>query len=153
MKCPFCSRDSDRVIDTRAKNDGKTIRRKRLCLSCDRHFFTLEEIEERTVSVIKMDGRREPYDRKKLFRSIQIACNKRPVSVEQIDGLVESVESGMDGLYEIESRLIGEQVIGALRKLDEVAYVRFASVYRNYQDKVEFLEELDKLKKSGETTV
>jgi transcriptional repressor NrdR len=146
MKCPFCTKDSDRVIDTRIKNSGKTIRRKRYCLSCRRHYFTLEEIEVQTVSVIKTDGRREPYDRKKLFRSIQLACTKRPVSYEQMDQIIESVESSMDGLYEIESRRIGEQVIQSLRKLDEVAYVRFASVYRNFQDKDEFLQELDNLK-------
>lgn len=147
MKCPFCTQDSDRVIDTRIKNNGRTIRRKRYCLACRRHYFTLEEIEVQTVSVIKTDGRREPYDRKKLSRSIQLACTKRPVSYEQMDQIIETVESTMDGLVEIESRRIGEQVIQSLRKLDEVAYVRFASVYRNFQDKDEFLQELDNLKK------
>ncbi len=150
MNCPYCGQDGDRVIDTRVKNGGKTVRRKRFCLFCKRHFFTVEEIEERTVSVVKTDGRREPYDRKKLIRSIQIACNKRPVSVESIDRIIETVESTMDGIYEIESRRIGEQVIEALRNLDEVAYVRFASVYRNFQDKDEFLQELDKLKQPTE---
>jgi transcriptional repressor NrdR len=150
MRCPFCEQDHDRVIDTRAKNGGRTIRRKRLCLSCKRNFFTLEEIEEKTISVVKADGRREPYDRKKIFRSIQIACNKRPVSIDQINQIVENVESSMDSFYEIGSGRIGEHVIHALRQLDEVAYVRFASVYRNFQDKDEFLQELNKLKKSEE---
>ncbi|HEX9934954.1 MAG TPA: ATP cone domain-containing protein, partial [bacterium] len=123
MKCPFCGQDVDRVTDTRLKEGGRTVRRRRLCLSCNRPFYTLEELEERTVLVVKADGRRETYDRKKLVRSIQIACNKRPVSVDQIDRIVEKVESAMDGIYEIGSRRIGEQVIQALRKLDEVAYV------------------------------
>jgi transcriptional repressor NrdR len=149
MKCPYCGNDSDRVADTRARNGGKTVRRKRICLSCNKSFTTLEEIEERTVSVVKTDGRREPYDRRKLLNSIRIACNKRPISIDQIDGIVESVESAMDGVYEVGSREIGERIIQALRKLDEVAYVRFASVYRNFQDKNEFLQELDNLKKHG----
>lgn len=147
MICPFCGKDGDRVLDTRLKDNGKTIRRKRICLSCNRHYFTLEELEEQTVFVIKTDGRREPYDKKKLFRSIQLACTKRPVSYEQIDQIIEKVETAMSGVFEIQSRNIGEQVIQALRKTDEVAYVRFASVYRNFQDKDEFLQELDNLKK------
>ncbi len=147
MKCPFCGKDSDRVVDTRVKNHGNTVRRKRLCLSCRRHYHTLEAIEGKTVSVIKSDGRRDPYDRRKLFRSIQIACNKRPVSFDQIERIIESIEASMDNVYEIQSRTIGEQVIQSLRVLDEVAYVRFSSVYRNFQDKDEFLKELHALEK------
>jgi len=146
MRCPACGVDDDRVMDTRSRNDGKSVRRKRLCLRCGRRFFTVEEIEDKSVSVIKRDGRREPYDRKKLVLSIQLACTKRPVPVDAIDKLVEDIESEMDFVHEIESRKIGEKVIGALRRLDEVAYVRFASVYRNFRDKEEFLRELNELK-------
>ncbi len=146
MRCPACGADEDRVVDTRSRNDGKSVRRKRLCLKCGRRFFTVEEIEDKSVSVIKRDGRREPYDRKKLVLSIQLACTKRPVPVDAIETLVEAIESEMDFVHEIDSRRIGEKVIGALRQLDEVAYVRFASVYRNFRDKEEFLRELNDLK-------
>ena len=146
MRCPACGADEDRVVDTRSRNDGKSVRRKRLCLKCGRRFFTVEEIEDKTLSVIKRDGRREPYDRKKLVRSIQLACTKRPVPVDAIETLVEDIESEMDFVQEIDSRKIGEKVIRALRRLDEVAYVRFASVYRNFRDKEEFLRELNQLK-------
>jgi transcriptional repressor NrdR len=147
MRCPACGADEDRVVDTRSRNDCKSVRRKRLCLRCGRRFFTVEEIEDKSVSVIKRDGRREPYDRKKLILSIQLACTKRPVPVDAIETLVEDIESEMDFVHEIDSRKIGEKVIGALRQLDEVAYVRFASVYRNFRDKEEFLRELNGLKK------
>jgi transcriptional repressor NrdR len=146
MRCPACGADEDRVVDTRSRNDGKSVRRKRLCLKCGRRFFTVEEIEDKTLSVIKRDGRREPYDRKKLVRSIHLACTKRPVPVDAIETLVEEIESEMDFVHEIDSRKIGEKVIRALRRLDEVAYVRFASVYRNFRDKEEFLRELNQLK-------
>jgi len=146
MRCPACGADEDRVVDTRSRNDGKSVRRKRLCLKCGRRFFTVEEIEDKTLSVIKRDGRREPYDRKKLVRSIQLACTKRPIPVDAIETLVEDIESEMDFVQEIDSRKIGEKVIRALRRLDEVAYVRFASVYRNFRDKEEFLRELNQLK-------
>jgi transcriptional repressor NrdR len=145
LRCPACGADEDRVVDTRSRNDGKSVRRKRLCLKCGRRFFTVEEIEDKTLSVIKRDGRREPYDRKKLVRSIQLACTKRPVPVDAIETLVEDIESEMDFVHEIGSLKIGEKVIGALRQLDEVAYVRFASVYRNFRDKEEFLRELNQL--------
>jgi len=148
MKCPFCGQDKDRVVDTRTRKDGKAIRRRRLCLNCGRRFITLEEIEDKTLYVIKVDGRREPYDRKKMKKGIQIACIKRPVSVEQIDEIVEKIESEIESRFvkEIESRRIGELVSTYLRKLDEVAYVRFTSVYRKFEDKEEFLKELEGLK-------
>jgi transcriptional repressor NrdR len=146
MRCPACGTDEDRVVDTRSRNDGKSVRRKRFCLKCGRRFFTVEEIEDKTLSVIKRDGRRELYDRKKLVRSIQIACTKRPVPVDAIETIADDIESGMDFVHEIDSQKIGEKVIGALRLLDEVAYVRFASVYRNFRDKDEFLRELNQLK-------
>lgn len=148
MKCPFCGQDKDRVVDTRTRKDGKAIRRRRLCLNCGRRFTTLEEVEDKTLYVVKADGRREPYDRKKIKKGIQIACIKRPVSVEQIDGIVEKIESEIESRFvkEIESRRIGELVSTYLRQLDEVAYVRFTSVYRKFEDKEEFLKELEGLK-------
>jgi transcriptional repressor NrdR len=149
MKCPYCRYNEDKVVDTRSRNDGKAIRRRRLCLNCKRRFITIEEIENKTLSVIKSDGRREPYDRNKLMNSIQIALNKRPVSIEQIEKVVEQIEVEIesDFVREIKSQTIGEFVIKFLRKLDDVAYVRFASVYRNFKDKEEFLKELNELKK------
>ncbi|MBN2102545.1 transcriptional repressor NrdR [bacterium] len=149
MRCPFCGDDDDRVLDTRSRDDGSAIRRRRLCNHCNRRFTTIEEIENKTLSVVKSDNRREDFDRAKLRRSIEIACTKRPISIEQIDSIVDRVNANieMDMVYEVPSRRIGELVIRFIRELDEVAYVRFASVYRNFKDKEEFLKELNDLKK------
>ncbi|MFC1569624.1 transcriptional regulator NrdR [bacterium] len=148
MRCPFCGIDDDRVLDTRSRDDGSAIRRRRLCNQCKRRFTTIEEIENKSLSVIKSDGRREPFDTTKLRRSIEIACKKRPISIDQIDHVVELVKSSIDSdmVYEVPSRRIGELIIQFIRELDEVAYVRFASVYRNFKDKEEFLKELNELK-------
>ena len=148
MKCPYCGQDEDKVVDTRSRDDGKAIRRRRLCLECERRFITIEEIEDKTISVIKADNRREPYDRKKIMRGIQIACIKRPVPIEQIEELVLKIETDIqsDFIKEVESRKIGELISKYLRELDEIAYVRFASVYRKFEDKEEFLKELKQLK-------
>ncbi|MFH1943600.1 MAG: transcriptional regulator NrdR [bacterium] len=148
MRCPYCGQNEDKVVDTRPRDDGQIIRRRRRCLKCGRRFVTVEEIEDKALSVIKSDGRSEPYDRKKLMKGIQIACIKRPVTVEQIESIVEKIESeiGSEFIKEIESRKIGEIVTKFLRQLDEVAYVRFASVYRKFKDKEEFLKELKDLK-------
>jgi len=147
MKCPYCGKDDDRVVDTRSHSDGSAIRRRRLCNVCGRRFITLEEVEDKTLYVVKADGRREPFNRDKLHKGIEIACIKRPVSIDQIDGVVSRVESEIknDFVKEIDSRKIGELVSQYLRDLDEVAYVRFASVYRNFKDKDEFLRELNQL--------
>jgi transcriptional repressor NrdR len=148
MQCPFCGADDDRVVDTRSRDDGLSVRRRRLCNQCGRRFITVEEIEVKTLSVIKSDGRREAFDSMKLRRSIEIACKKRPVSIDQIDRIVEMIKSNIHSelVYEIPSRKIGEWVIQHLRELDEVAYVRFASVYRNFKDRQEFLRELNDMK-------
>ncbi|HDQ46106.1 MAG TPA: transcriptional repressor NrdR [bacterium] len=147
MQCPYCGKDQDKVVDTRSRNNGRVIRRRRLCIHCGRRFVTIEEIEDKTLAVIKSDNRREPFDRRKLLHGIQIACSKRPVSIDQIEKLVERIESDIENEFvrEIESRRIGEMVIRHLRALDEVAYVRFASVYRNFKDKEEFMRELNQL--------
>lgn len=149
MRCPYCGNDEDKVVDTRSRNDSKAIRRRRLCLKCGRRFITIEEIEDKTVYVIKSDGRREPYIRNKLMKGIQIACTKRPISIDQIESIIDNIESEIFSGFvkEIKSRHIGELVSRYLRQLDEVAYVRFASVYRKFKDKEEFLKELKNLKK------
>ena len=140
MICPYCGHDEDRVVDTRSKNDGRAIRRRRLCLFCHQRFITVEEVEDKTISVIKSDDRREPFNREKLYKSIQIACIKRPISINKIEKIVDKIENEIssDFMHEVKSRTIGERVIKLIRELDEVAYVRFASVYRNFKDKEEF---------------
>lgn len=144
MRCPYCGHFDDRVVDSRISREGRAVRRRRECLGCGRRYTTYEYIEARPLSVRKRDGRVEPLDRSKLARSIQVACAKRPVSLAQIeaitDEIVESLERSESG--ELESRAIGEAVMAKLRDLDQVAFVRFASVYRNFQDTTEFMEEV-----------
>jgi transcriptional repressor NrdR len=144
MRCPFCDFGDSKVIDSRSSNEGRVVRRRRECLACGRRFTTKEYVEEAPLMVVKSDGRREPFDREKILRGVQVACSKRPVSMETINRLVERVESGLrDGNRdEVSSRQIGQLVMTLLREIDEVAYVRFASVYRKFQAKEEFLEEL-----------
>jgi transcriptional repressor NrdR len=147
MKCPFCSSIENRVIDSRLSKDGNIIRRRRECTSCQRRFTTHERVEEISPVVIKKDGRREPFDRNKIFAGIQRACEKRPVSIEVIDSLVEKMERDFQekGDKEIKSTEIGERVMQELHSLDEVAYVRFASVYRQFKDISEFTAEVREL--------
>ena len=152
MKCPFCANLEDKVIDSRASKDGYAIRRRRECLSCAKRFTTYESIEEILPVVVKKDGRREPFDRAKILSGIKKACEKRPVSIEVIEAMVDRIEQACQELQarEIPSSAVGEQVMTALHELDEVAYVRFASVYRQFRDVNEFLEELEDLKKKKE---
>jgi transcriptional repressor NrdR len=147
MRCPFCGEESDKVIDSRSVQEGKAVRRRRECQSCNERFTTYEYIERVALTVIKTDQRREPFDRAKLKRGVEISTAKRPVSQKQIDTLVEEVENELFKLSksEVASQLIGEMVMERLRDLDEVAYVRFASVYRKFSDKTEFVDELKKL--------
>ena len=147
MRCPFCGNDEDKVVDSRSREDGRVVRRRRLCLKCCQRFSTTEEIEDKALYVIKSDNRREEYDSKKLLRGLKIACSKRPVSIKVLEELADKIEIKLksDFIREIESRKIGELVSKHLRKIDEVAYVRFASVYRNFKDKDEFLKELNQL--------
>lgn len=144
MKCPFCIHQENKVIDSRLSKEGQVIRRRRECLSCQRRFTTYERIEEIMPLVVKKDGRREAFDRKKIIHGLKAACQKRPVSLEQIEEIVEQVERSLQetGEREVPATLIGEQVMQALQSLDEVAYVRFASVYRAFQDIGEFMSEL-----------
>ncbi len=151
MKCPFCAKDKDRVIDSRTSRDGELIRRRRECLKCSRRFTTYERVEENLPMVIKKDGRREPYDRQKVISGIRRACEKRPVSTEQVEQVVRNIEGYLQdtGESEIASRDIGERVMVSLRDLDPVAYVRFASVYREFKDLNAFIEQLNELLRKG----
>jgi len=144
MKCPFCQSDNDRVIDSRASEDGFAIRRRRECLGCRRRFTTYERVEGASFKVIKKDGAREPYDRTKIKRGLEKACWKRPISDAQIETVIAGVENDLEARFEaeIESRLIGEAVMHQLKDLDQVAYVRFASVYRQFKDLNDFVDEL-----------
>ncbi len=145
MRCPFCDADQDKVIDSRASDGGPVIRRRRECLKCSRRFTTYERIEETVrLMVIKKDGSRVPYDRSKLLRGIQQACYKRPVTADQLTGAVEQIEDEIYRAFdrEAESAEIGRIVSAHLQKLDQVAYVRFASVYKDFRDAEDFLDEV-----------
>jgi len=144
MRCPFCGHVEDRVVDSRETQDGQVTRRRRECLSCERRFTTYERIEEVLPAVVKKDGRREAYDRQKILHGLERACQKRPVSAEQIQALLAAVERQLQesGEKEVPSRIIGEALMARLRELDPVAYVRFASVYRSFEDVGDFMSEL-----------
>jgi transcriptional repressor NrdR len=148
MRCPFCSVDEDKVIETRVSKDGNEIRRRRECEGCQRRFTTYERIEESMPQVIKSDGRREPFDRNKIENGIRAAVAKRPVSRDQIQALALEVERevGELGVGELQSREVGERVLTKLRALDQVGYVRFASIYRDFRNLDGFAKELDRLR-------
>ncbi len=147
MRCPFCQHLDNKVIDSRLARDGDVIRRRRECLRCEKRFTTYERIEEVMPQVVKKDGRREPFDRQKIVAGIQRACEKRPVSADAIEDVVRRIEAELQesGEREVPSSRIGERVMAALKALDEVAYVRFASVYRRFQDLNDFMAELQGL--------
>lgn len=149
MKCPFCGSDEDKVIDSRAIKDFGEIRRRRECLTCSHRFTTYERIEEVMPQVIKKNDVREPFDRTKVTRSLEIACRKRSVSQEQIENVVKEIERTVQELErrEISSQVIGELVMKHLQKLDKVAYVRFASVYREFKDVDDFIDQVKELGK------
>lgn len=144
MFCPFCTCQDNKVIDSRLSKEGKVIRRRRECLECARRFTTYERIEEIHPQVVKKDGRRESFDRQKIIQGLKIACRKRPVPSESLDAIVERVERHLEelGEREVTSQEIGRLVMADLERLDEVAYVRFASVYRSFKDMGEFMDEL-----------
>jgi transcriptional repressor NrdR len=147
MRCPFCHHLEDRVVDSRASREGRAVRRRRLCMRCERRFTTYEYVEERPLQVLKRGGELEPFDRRKLLQSIEIACAKRPVGAAAIDAMIEDIERVLDQADsgEVESRALGELVMQRLRAHDHIAYVRFASVYRNFQDLTEFYDEIKEL--------
>ena len=144
MKCPFCGLDTDKVVDSRSSKNGESIRRRRECQKCGQRFTTYEYIEDVSLNVIKTDGSREPFDRKKLLRGITISCAKRPIPTDKLDEVTNEIvrEIELRGEREVSSKVVGEIVMSHLKELDEVAYVRFASVYRKFKDKSEFMEEL-----------
>ena len=147
MRCPYCGYIDSKVIDSRTKSNGSIIRRRRECISCKRRFTTKEYIEETPLIVVKADQRREPFNREKLKRGIQLSCSKRPISSKTIDEIASKVENELREkvVDEVDSAEIGRLVMLHLKDLDQVAYVRFASVYRKFQDKEEFINELQEL--------
>lgn len=152
MRCPFCGADEDRVVDTRSSQEGRAVRRRRECEACGKRFTTYESVELFPRQVVKRDGRREPYDRQKLLLGIVTACTKRPVNIDTIEAAVDRIEQRLEesGRVEVESSWLGEQVMSELHDVDEVAYVRFASVYRQFKDVTEFMDELRGLRESEE---
>lgn len=150
MKCPFCGFEESKVIDSRPADDGERIRRRRECLSCAKRFTTHEVIETVPIVVVKRDKSREVFNRSKLMSGLLRACEKRPISMEQIEGMIDSIESQLQSGYdrEVTSQHIGELVMEILKETDKVAYIRFASVYKNFEDTDTFLEELSRLRKT-----
>jgi transcriptional repressor NrdR len=147
MRCPYCGHLEDRVVDSREAQEGQATRRRRECLGCGRRFTTYERLEDVLPQVVKKDGRREPFDRKKIVEGLHVACRKRPISAEQIEEIATGIERKVQemGEKEIKSSVVGEAVMERLRALDPVAYVRFASVYRAFRDVGEFMSELEGL--------
>ncbi|MBN2446237.1 MAG: transcriptional repressor NrdR [Phycisphaerae bacterium] len=154
MRCPFCHADDDKVVDSRGRDDGRCIRRRRECLACSRRFTTYERIEDSVrLSVIKRDGARVPYEREKIFDSLRHAAYKRPIAPERLEQVVDEVEDYLVSHFEKEvaSQTIGERVAIVLRRVDQVAYVRFASVYRQFEDVGDFIDEArDVMERSAE---
>ncbi len=144
MKCPFCGHNDDRVLDTRVQKDG-SIKRRRECLECKARFTTVETLMLNYPMIVKKDGRREPFSREKIFKGLQAACQKRPVSLTQLEAVVERISAWIinRGENEVPSRLIGRKVMAELKQVDDVAYIRFASVYRTFKDVQEFVETLE----------
>jgi len=144
MKCPFCESQEDKVIDSRVSKEGNAIRRRRECLKCGKRFTSYERVEELAPMVIKKDGRRESFNADKIRSGLLIACKKRPIETEKIDEIVDNIEKKLIGLgeKEIPSSSIGEEIMAALKELDKVAYVRFASVYRQFKDINELMDEV-----------
>ncbi len=155
MRCPYCSSLDNKVVDSRMGKEGESIRRRRECLKCEGRFTTYERVEEMLPQVIKKDSRREPFDRLKILNGLRKACEKRPISMEALEKTVDEIEKALQekGLKEIPSTVVGEEVMERLHKLDEVAYVRFASVYRSFRDINEFMSELKDILGSKEMKV
>jgi transcriptional repressor NrdR len=147
VRCPFCQDPESKVTDSREANEGAVIRRRRECLKCQRRFTTYERVEELMPLIVKKDGRREPYDREKLLAGVKKACEKRPVPLHAVEQAITEIERRLQeaGEKEVPSSMLGEEVMRRLQALDEVAYVRFASVYRSFRDIAEFMSELKEL--------
>jgi len=153
MKCPYCKNDNDKVVDSRSAEEASVIRRRRECLECGRRYTTYERVEEIPLRVVKKDGTRVPFDRSKILVGLHKACEKRPVSAEALEAVVQEIENEIyeRSEKEVPSKVIGELVMKKLRQLDQVAYVRFASVYREFKDPTQFLEELRPMLEKGGT--
>jgi transcriptional repressor NrdR len=151
VRCPYCAHPEDRVVDSRELAEGSQVRRRRECLECGRRFTTYERVEEVPALVIKRDGRREPYDRRKVLGGLVRACEKRPVTSRELEEMADSVDSALNRKddREIRSEEIGRILMQRLRELDQVAYVRFASVYRRFEDIEQFLTELKRLRRKA----
>ena len=149
MRCPYCENIDTKVVDSRPTDEGRAIRRRRLCEACGKRFTTYEKLEENIIMVIKKNGQRESFDRNKILNGIVKACEKRPVSMATMEGIVDNIERGLNNMMEkeVESTFIGELIMDELKKVDDVAYVRFASVYREFKDADTFIKELEKLLK------
>ena len=147
MRCPFCDNEDTKVIDSRPIDDGKAIRRRRECEKCGKRFTSYEKVETTIIMIIKKDGSRQAFDRDKLMNGIIKACEKRPVALADIEGVVDSIERGLNNMMEkeVKSTFLGELVMEQLKDLDEVAYVRFASVYRSFKDVNTFIKEIEAL--------
>ncbi len=147
MRCPYCENPDTKVIDSRPTEEGHAIRRRRGCEKCGKRFTTYEKVEETIIMIIKKDGRREAFDRNKIMSGIVKACEKRPVPVAEMERVVDEIERGLNNMMEkeVESTFVGELVMEKLKELDEVAYVRFASVYRQFTDVNTFVKEIEKL--------
>ena len=149
MKCPYCRSKRDKVVDSRSIRGNQAVRRRRECLKCHKRYTTYEYVEEIPIMVVKSDGRREPFDRQKVLNGLIKACEKRPISLERLEGIVRKIETQLQNKFvkEVKSKVIGEMLMKALHSLDEVAYVRFASVYRQFRDVSQFTKELKKFLK------
>lgn len=152
MKCPFCDDVEDKVVDSRMAKEGELIRRRRECLKCKRRFTTYERIEESQPVVVKKDNRREPFDRQKILSGLKKACEKRPISIATVEAVTDRIEKRIQemGETEVPSRAVGEEIMKELHQLDQVAYVRFASVYREFKDIDQFMDELKALARERE---
>ena len=152
MRCPYCFEDNDKVIDSRLAQEGRVIRRRRECSHCSRRYTTYEHIEEIPLMVIKKDSRREPFDRMKIKNGLVKSCEKRPISMEEIEKIIDDIEIFLTNKLEkeVKSEAVGEEIMNRLKSLDEVAYVRFASVYRQFKDVTEFTQAVEGLKSPKE---
>ncbi|MGI6294593.1 MAG: transcriptional regulator NrdR [Armatimonadota bacterium] len=153
MKCPFCGCFEDKVLDSRSVKEGEAVRRRRECVACKRRYTTYEQIEELRIFVVKRDGRREPFDRAKVLRGLTVACEKRPVAMDILEAIVDRIECEIvdSGAAEIDSMRIGEMAMQELKKVDQIAYVRFASVYRQFEDLGQFRKIIDGLGRAKTT--
>src|SRR6267142_3222366 len=155
MRCPFCSAVEDKVVDTRPSDNDQVIRRRRECVGCGRRFTTYERVDEVLPMIIKKDGRREPFDRAKVLAGLKKACEKRLISMATLEAVADRIEKRIQerGEAEVPCRVVGEEVMSELHQLDQVAYVRFASVYREFKDVAQFMDEVKGLIKEGEKKV